>query len=166
MLAEHHGEPVAGALNLMGRTALYGRNWGCKGEWPFLHFELCYYRAIDFAIEHGLQRVEAGAQGQHKIQRGYLPKPTYSAHWLSHAGLKPGDRRLPATRAPGGAGGHAGAGDGVFALSQGGRGVADSYGGAGPFFDPLTRPSTPGPAHAGCWGSRSSRGRCGMAAAR
>ena len=87
MLAEHGGEPVAGPLNLMGRDALYGRNWGCKGDWPFLHFELCYYRAIDFAIEHGLSRVEAGAQGQHKIQRGYLPKPTYSAHWLSHAGL-------------------------------------------------------------------------------
>ena len=87
MLAEHAGEPVAGALNLMGRTALYGRNWGCKGDWPFLHFELCYYRAIDFAIANGLSRVEAGAQGQHKIQRGYLPKPTYSAHWLSHPGL-------------------------------------------------------------------------------
>jgi predicted N-acyltransferase len=78
---------VAGALNLLGRDALYGRNWGCRGEWPFLHFELCYYRAIDFAIEHGIARVEAGAQGQHKIQRGYLPKPTYSAHWLSHPGL-------------------------------------------------------------------------------
>jgi predicted N-acyltransferase len=88
MLAEHDGKPVAGALNLMGRDALYGRNWGCSGDWPFLHFELCYYRAIDFAIEHGLARVEAGAQGQHKIQRGYLPKPTYSAHWLSHGGLR------------------------------------------------------------------------------
>jgi predicted N-acyltransferase len=88
MLAEHQGEPVAGALNLMGGSALYGRNWGCKGDWPFLHFELCYYRAIDFAIEHKLQRVEAGAQGQHKIQRGYLPKPTYSAHFLSHGGLR------------------------------------------------------------------------------
>ncbi len=88
MLAEHGGEPVAGALNLMGQDALYGRNWGCRGEWPFLHFELCYYRAIDFAIEHGLARVEAGAQGQHKIQRGYLPKPTYSAHWLSNAALQ------------------------------------------------------------------------------
>lgn len=87
MLADHNREPVAGALNLMGRDALYGRNWGCRGEWPFLHFELCYYRAIDFAIEHGLPRVEAGAQGQHKIQRGYLPRPTYSAHWLSHPGL-------------------------------------------------------------------------------
>ena len=87
MLAEHDGEPVAGALNLMGKEALYGRNWGCRGDWPFLHFELCYYRAIEFAIEHRLSRVEAGAQGQHKIQRGYLPKPTYSAHWLSHKGL-------------------------------------------------------------------------------
>ena len=87
MLAEKDGEPVAGALNLLGRDALYGRNWGSRGEWPFLHFELCYYRAIDFAIEHGVARVEAGAQGQHKIQRGYLPRPTYSAHWLNHPGL-------------------------------------------------------------------------------
>jgi uncharacterized protein len=88
MLAEHGGEPVAGALNLVGRETLYGRNWGCRGDWPFLHFELCYYRAIDFAIEHGLARVEAGAQGEHKIQRGYLPRPTYSAHWIAHKGLR------------------------------------------------------------------------------
>ena len=88
MTAEHDGKPVAGALNLMGDDALYGRNWGCSGDWPFLHFELCYYRAIDFAIEHGLARVEAGAQGQHKIQRGYLPRPTYSAHWIAHPGLR------------------------------------------------------------------------------
>ena len=92
MLAEHDGTPVAGALNLMGGgaqgTALYGRNWGCKGDWPFLHFELCYYRAIEFAIEHKLDRVEAGAQGEHKIQRGYLPRPTYSAHWIAHPGLR------------------------------------------------------------------------------
>ncbi len=88
MLAEHAGKPVAGALNLMGRDALYGRNWGCRGEWPFLHFELCYYQAIEFAIAHGLRRVEAGAQGQHKIQRGYLPKPTWSAHWIAHPGLR------------------------------------------------------------------------------
>jgi predicted N-acyltransferase len=88
MLAESNGVPVAGALNLVGRDALYGRNWGCSGDFPFLHFELCYYRAIDFAIENGLQRVEAGAQGEHKIQRGYLPKPTYSAHWLAHSGLR------------------------------------------------------------------------------
>jgi predicted N-acyltransferase len=88
MLALQHGEPVAGALNLRGSEALYGRNWGCKGEWPFLHFELCYYRAIDYAIAHGLTRVEAGAQGEHKIQRGYLPQPTYSAHWIEHPGLR------------------------------------------------------------------------------
>ena len=88
MLALHGGTPVAGALNLMGSEALFGRNWGCSGEWPFLHFELCYYRAIDFAIAHGLARVEAGAQGEHKIQRGYLPKPTYSAHWIAHPGLR------------------------------------------------------------------------------
>ncbi len=88
MLAEQDGHPVAGALNLLGRDALYGRNWGCIGDWPFLHFELCYYRAIDFAIERGLKRVEAGAQGEHKIQRGYLPRPTYSAHWIEHPGLR------------------------------------------------------------------------------
>ena len=88
MMAEHNGRPVAGALNIVGDEALYGRNWGCRGEWPFLHFELCYYRAIDWAIAHGLPRVEAGAQGRHKIQRGYLPKPTYSAHWIAHPGLR------------------------------------------------------------------------------
>ena len=88
MLAEHEGHPVAGALNLLGGDTLYGRNWGCSGDWPFLHFELCYYRAIAFAIEHGLARVEAGAQGEHKIQRGYLPQPTYSAHWIAHPGLR------------------------------------------------------------------------------
>jgi len=88
MLAMQAGKPVAGALNLVGTDALYGRNWGCSGDFPFLHFELCYYRAIDFAIEHKLSRVEAGAQGEHKIQRGYLPTPTYSAHWIAHAGLR------------------------------------------------------------------------------
>ena len=78
---------VAGALNLIGRDTLFGRNWGCHGDFPFLHFEACYYRAIDFAIERGLKRVEAGAQGQHKIQRGYLPVPTYSAHWIRDPGF-------------------------------------------------------------------------------
>jgi uncharacterized protein len=87
-VAERDGQPVAGALNLLGREALYGRNWGSVVDAPFLHFELCYYRAIDFAIEHGLARVEAGAQGEHKIQRGYLPSPTYSAHWIAHPGLR------------------------------------------------------------------------------
>jgi predicted N-acyltransferase len=88
MLASHDGKPVAGALNLLGADTLYGRNWGCVGDWPFLHFELCYYQAIDFAIAHGLQRVEAGAQGEHKIQRGYRPSPTYSGHWIAHGGLR------------------------------------------------------------------------------
>ena len=88
MMARTPREWVAGALNLMGTDTLYGRNWGCRGDWPFLHFELCYYRAIEFAIDHGLTRVEAGAQGEHKIQRGYLPRPTWSAHWIAHAGLR------------------------------------------------------------------------------
>ncbi|WP_338663819.1 GNAT family N-acetyltransferase [Pararoseomonas sp. SCSIO 73927] len=88
MVAEKDGKPVAGALNLMGRDALYGRNWGSLVEAPFLHFELCYYQALDFAIANGLKRVEAGAQGEHKIQRGYRPVPTYSAHLIQHPGLR------------------------------------------------------------------------------
>lgn len=88
MIAERDGEPIAGALNLRGRNTLYGRNWGSVEDVPFLHFELCYYQAIDYAIAHGLRRVEAGAQGEHKIQRGYTPKPTYSAHWIEHPGLR------------------------------------------------------------------------------
>jgi hypothetical protein len=88
MMARAGGKWVAGALNLAGADTLYGRNWGCRGDWPFLHFELCYYRAIDFAIEHGLARVEAGAQGEHKIQRGYVPSETYSAHFIAHPGLR------------------------------------------------------------------------------
>ncbi len=81
--ASRDGEPVAAALNLLGADALYGRLWGAAEDYRFLHFECCYYRAIDFAIEHGLARVEAGAQGEHKVQRGYLPQPTYSAHWIA-----------------------------------------------------------------------------------
>jgi predicted N-acyltransferase len=88
IMAEKNGRLIAGALNLLGSDTLYGRNWGCAGDFPFLHFEACYYRAIDFAIAHGLRRVEAGAQGQHKIQRGYLPSPTYSAHWIRDPGFK------------------------------------------------------------------------------
>ncbi|MCL2429578.1 MAG: GNAT family N-acetyltransferase, partial [Alphaproteobacteria bacterium] len=104
MLAEQDGKAVAGALNLAGRDTLYGRNWGCRGDWPFLHFELCYYQAIDWAIAHGLQRVEAGAQGRHKIQRGYVPCPTYSAHWIAHPALRRAianflDEERPAIRA-------------------------------------------------------------------
>jgi uncharacterized protein len=82
------GRYVAGALNLLGSDTLFGRNWGCSGDYPFLHFEVCYYRAIDFAIARGLKRVEAGAQGQHKIQRGYLPSPIYSAHWIRDPGFQ------------------------------------------------------------------------------
>ena len=88
VLAEADGKPVAGALNLVGGDALYGRNWGTLRRHRFLHFELCYYRAIDFAIERGLARVEAGAQGEHKIQRGYLPVETYSAHLIRDRGLR------------------------------------------------------------------------------
>ena len=88
MFAYRDGKPIAGALNLRGAETLYGRNWGCVEDVPFLHFELCYYQAIDYAIAHGLKRVEAGAQGEHKIQRGYLPQPTYSAHFIRHAGLR------------------------------------------------------------------------------
>ncbi len=83
ILAFQDGEPVAGALNLVGDEALYGRLWGATAEFRFLHFELCYYQAIDWAIAHRLPRVEAGAQGEHKLQRGYLPHPTYSAHWIA-----------------------------------------------------------------------------------
>jgi predicted N-acyltransferase len=88
MMASRDGVPIAGALNLRGKNVLYGRNWGSTEDVPFLHFELCYYQAIDYAIARGLGRVEAGAQGEHKIQRGYLPKPTYSAHWIGHPGLR------------------------------------------------------------------------------
>lgn len=89
MVAEKpDGTPVAGALNLLGADTLYGRNWGCSEEYRFLHFECCYYLAIEYAIAHGLARVEAGAQGPHKIQRGYLPEPTYSAHWIADPGLR------------------------------------------------------------------------------
>jgi len=82
VMARLDGRWIAGALNLLGADTLYGRNWGGIADVPFLHFETCYYQAIDFAIERGLKRVEAGAQGEHKIQRGYLPVPTYSAHYI------------------------------------------------------------------------------------
>ncbi|MBX3477898.1 MAG: N-acetyltransferase [Brevundimonas sp.] len=88
VMAFRDGAPIAGALNLIGREALYGRQWGALEEVPFLHFELCYYRAIEFAIERGLSRVEAGAQGEHKIARGYLPTPVFSAHHIAHEGLR------------------------------------------------------------------------------
>ena len=78
------GRPIAGALNFIGRDTLYGRYWGCTEDVPFLHFELCYYQAIDFALAHGLKRVEAGAQGGHKLVRGYKPVATWSAHYIPH----------------------------------------------------------------------------------
>ena len=87
-LAERGGRAVAGALNLLGADTLYGRYWGSLEDHRFLHFELCYYRAIDFAIANGLLRVEAGAQGPHKVSRGYLPRPTFSAHLIRHPGLR------------------------------------------------------------------------------
>ncbi len=86
--AERDGRMIAGALNLRGTNALYGRNWGAESDYRFLHFEACYYRAIDFAIEHGLERVEAGTQGPHKLQRGYEPVRTFSAHLIRDPGLR------------------------------------------------------------------------------
>jgi len=80
VMAKRNGRYIAGAINFIGKDALYGRNWGAIEEHPFLHFEVCYYQAIEFAIGRGLARVEAGAQGEHKLARGYVPVPTYSAH--------------------------------------------------------------------------------------
>ena len=88
VMCSRDGRYIAGALNLLGSEALYGRYWGAIESHRFLHFEACYYRAIDFAIQHGLARVEAGAQGPHKLARGYMPIKTYSAHWIRDAGLR------------------------------------------------------------------------------
>jgi predicted N-acyltransferase len=88
MMAKRAGRWIAGAINFIGSDALYGRHWGATEHHPFLHFELCYYQAIDFAITHKLARVEAGAQGEHKLARGYLPTTTYSAHYIAHPGLR------------------------------------------------------------------------------
>jgi uncharacterized protein len=88
MIAYQDNQPVAGAMHLLGHDALFGRYWGCVVDIPFLHFELCYYRAIDVAIERGLSRVEAGAQGGHKLARGYAPMATWSAHYLPNASFR------------------------------------------------------------------------------
>ena len=88
MIAYDGGEAVAGTLSLIGRDTLYGRYWGATRNVPFLHFELCYYQAIDYAIAHGLKTVEAGAQGEHKLARGYAPATTRSVHWIGHPGLR------------------------------------------------------------------------------
>ena len=88
VLALDGDRPVAGALNFIGRDTLFGRYWGCVEDHPCLHFELCYYQAIDWAIAHGLHRVEAGAQGEHKLARGYLPTPVHSVHWIADPGFR------------------------------------------------------------------------------
>jgi predicted N-acyltransferase len=88
VLAKRSGRAIAGALNFIGADTLYGRYWGSTEEHPCLHFELCYYQAIDYALQHGLACVEAGAQGAHKLARGYLPVPTYSAHYIADPGLR------------------------------------------------------------------------------
>ena len=88
VMARRDGRWIAGALNLIGGDTLFGRNWGALEHVPFLHFELCYYQAIEQAIARGLKRVEAGAQGEHKIARGYLPSPVYSAHWIADPALR------------------------------------------------------------------------------
>ena len=87
-MCEREGRPVAGALNFIGRETLYGRYWGAVEHHACLHFEACYYQAIQYAIDTGLARVEAGAQGGHKLARGYLPVPTYSLHWIADPGFR------------------------------------------------------------------------------
>ncbi|WP_275790953.1 GNAT family N-acetyltransferase [Pararhizobium gei] len=88
VMARRNGRYIAGAINFIGSDALYGRHWGAIEDHPFLHFEVCYHQAIDFAISKGLKRVEAGAQGEHKLARGYLPATTHSAHFIAHPGLR------------------------------------------------------------------------------
>ncbi|MEP2945120.1 MAG: GNAT family N-acetyltransferase [Lentilitoribacter sp.] len=88
IMAKRDGRYIAGAINFIGSDCLYGRHWGCMEDHPYLHFEVCYHQAIEYAITHGLKRVEAGAQGQHKLARGYLPKMTYSAHYIPHEGFR------------------------------------------------------------------------------
>lgn len=88
VMAKRDGRYIAGAINFIGGDTLFGRHWGCIEDHPFLHFEVCYHQAIDFAISRGLARVEAGAQGEHKLARGYLPVTTHSAHYITHAGLR------------------------------------------------------------------------------
>jgi uncharacterized protein len=88
ILGRRGGRWVAGALNFIGRETLYGRYWGCIEEHPFLHFELCYHQAVEAALAMGLTRVEAGAQGAHKLARGYMPTPTWSLHWIADPGFR------------------------------------------------------------------------------
>jgi len=88
VMARRNNRWIAGAINFVGSETLFGRNWGAIEHHPFLHFEVCYYQAIDFAIARGLKTVEAGAQGEHKLARGYLPQTTYSAHYIADPGLR------------------------------------------------------------------------------
>jgi len=88
ILAEERGQPVAGALYFEKGSSLFGRYWGASKELPYLHFELCYYQPIEYAIGKGLKAVEAGAQGEHKVARGFLPELTYSAHWIRHPAFR------------------------------------------------------------------------------
>jgi len=88
VMSKRNGRWIAGAINFIGSSTLFGRHWGAVEHHPFLHFEVCYYQAIEYAIAHKLARVEAGAQGQHKIARGYLPTPTYSAHYIVDPALR------------------------------------------------------------------------------
>ena len=99
VFAQRDGQPFAGAMNLIGRHNLFGRYWGCTEHHPFLHFEVCYYQAIDYAIAQGLRTVEAGAQGEHKLARGYLPVTTHALHWFADDGFRDAvDRYLQAER--------------------------------------------------------------------
>jgi len=88
IMAKRHGRYIAGALNLISDDTLYGRYWGATEHHKYLHFEVCYYQAIDYAIAHGLKKVEAGAQGEHKLARGYLPTTTRSSHWISNPSFR------------------------------------------------------------------------------
>jgi uncharacterized protein len=100
ILVKRNGRWIAGALNLIGGDCLYGRYWGCIEQHPCLHFEVCYYQAIEYAITHKLARVEAGAQGEHKLARGYMPVETYSLHWIADEGFRKAvDRYLKEERA-------------------------------------------------------------------
>lgn len=90
VMALYNKEYVAAAFNIRGSDTLYGRHWGCSQEFHSLHFEACYYQGLDYCIAHGLQRFEPGAQGEHKISRGFLPTPTWSAHWIAHEGFREG----------------------------------------------------------------------------
>ena len=87
VLALKNNKPIAGALNFIGRETLFGRYWGAIEDHSFLHYELCYYQAIDYAVKNNIKRIEAGAQGDHKLSRGYLPAITHSLHWFLNSGF-------------------------------------------------------------------------------